>query len=258
MPLPTALCKITRMPTDVINTSPINVRDDLTSALTKAWSEIAQVGAWLSAEQRLAIAKEARHAWQCKLCQHRKEALSPYAIDGEHDHLAVLPEAWVEAVHRIVTDSGRITESWYDSMIAAGILEDEFIELLSLATIVTCTDTFMRGIGVEQTPLPTTAAPGTPARKRPSGVKIGPGWTPTVAPEDAGPELGNFYDIGHQFIRRSLTLVPDELNRFWNLMNPLYLANPGVTELEGIDRAISRAQIEFTATRVSKYLDCFY
>lgn len=80
----------------------------------------------------------------------------------------------------------------------------------------------------------------------------------TVAPEDVGPELGNFYDRGHQYIRRSLTLVPDELNRFWHLMDPLYMANPAVNELEGIERGISRAQIEFVATRVSAYLDCFY
>jgi hypothetical protein len=243
---------------DVFDHSPFLIRDDLKSAINKACSEVGQVGAWLSGEQRLAIAGEARHAWGCKLCQRRKEALSPYAIDGEHDHLGVLPEIWVEAVHRIVTDSGRITESWYDSMIVADIVEDEFIELLSLTTMLTCIDTFTRGIGIESIALPTTADSTEPTRKRPGGVKIGPGWAPTVAPEDAGPELGNFYDIGHQFIRRSLTLVPDELNRFWNLMDPLYMANPGVNELEGIDRAISRAQMEFVATRVSKYLDCFY
>ncbi|MBT7950468.1 MAG: hypothetical protein HN764_02480 [Gammaproteobacteria bacterium] len=243
---------------DVLDNSPFLIRDDLKSAINKACSEVGQVGAWLSGEQRLAIANEARHAWECKLCQRRKEALSPYAIDGDHDHLGALPEAWVEAVHRIVTDSGRITESWYDSMIAAGIIEDEFIELLSLSTMLTCIDTFTRGIGIESIALPTAADSTEPVRKRPGGVKTGPGWAPTVAPEDAGPELGNFYDIGHQFIRRSLTLVPDELNRFWNLMDPFYMANPGVNELEGIDRAISRAQIEFVATRVSKYLDCFY
>lgn len=246
------------MHTEVLDTSPIAVRDDLKSALTLTWSEVAQVGAWLSGEQRLAIASEARHAWACKLCQRRKEALSPYAIDGVHDHLGELADAWVEAVHRIVTDSGRITESWYDSMIAAGIVEDEFIELLSLATIVTCADTFMRGIGLASIPLPTTAGHGTPARTRPGGVKIGPGWAPTVAPADAGSELGDFYDIGPQFIRRALTLVPAELNRFWQLMNRFYMENPGVNELEGIDRAISRAQMEFVATRVSMYLDCFY
>ena len=132
----------------MINTSPLTVRDDLKSALTQAWSEVAQIGAWLSGEQRLAIANEARNAWQCKLCQRRKESLSPYTVKGDHEHLGALPDAWIEAVHRIVTDSGRITESWYDSTIVAGITEDEFIELLSLVTIVTGADTFMHGIGL--------------------------------------------------------------------------------------------------------------
>ena len=246
------------MSTEPVDTSPLPVRDDLKAALNRAWQQMAQTGAWLTGEQRLAIAKEARQAWNCRLCLRRKEALSPYAIDGEHDHLGILPETWVEAVHRIVTDSGRITGSWYRETINAGISEDEFMELLSVATMVTCMDTFIRGIGLEPIPLPTATEQGTPARRRPSGVKTGPGWAPTVAPEDVGPELKDFYKNGPQYIRRALTLVPEELDRFWDLMNPLYMANPAVEELQGIERAISRAQIEFIATRTSAYLDCFY
>lgn len=246
------------MTVDVLNDSPFSIRDDLRSAINTAWSEISEEGAWLSGEQRLAVAREARFAWGCNLCQQRKEALSPYAIKGEHDQLGELPGNWIEAIHRIVTDSGRITESWYHSTIAAGILEDEFIELLSLTTMVTCVDTFVRGIGLKPLTLPDSASTAEPARKRPGGVETGPGWAPTISPEMAGPELGNYYDNGHQYIRRSLTLVPEELRRFWNLMNALYMANPAVVELEGVDRGISRGQIEFVATRVSAYLDCFY
>ncbi|NKB38393.1 MAG: hypothetical protein GKR93_14720 [Gammaproteobacteria bacterium] len=246
------------MSIEELNRAPYPIREDLKTALAVAVNEVAQVGAWLSGDQRLAVANEARHAWDCKLCQHRKEALSPYAIEGEHDHHGDLPEPWVEAVHRIVTDSGRITESWYESMIVAGIIEDELIEILSLTTMVTCMDTFTNGIGMKPLALPESADQNLPARKRPEGAKRGPGWALTVGPDDAGPEFGNFYDTGHQFIRRSLTLVPDELNRFWNLMNPLYMANPAMNELDDIERAISRAQIEYVATRVSAYLDCFY
>ena len=243
----------------MIDTSPLAVRDDLKSALTQAWSEVAQTGAWLSGEQRLAIANEARNAWQCKLCKRRKEALSPYTIEGDHEHLGALPDAWIEAVHRIVTDSGRITESWYDSIIAAGIIEDEFIELLSLVTIVTGADTFMRGIGLPPLVLPATGEQGTAPRRRPGGVKTGPGWAPTVAPEDAGPELGDFYETGPAaYIRRALTLVPGEAARFWPLSNQLYLSNPLRVELKGVERALTRAQMEFIATRTSAYLDCFY
>ena len=234
------------------------MRGDLKSALSRAWLEVPRTGGWLTGEQRLAVAIEARRAWACKFCQRRRQALSPYGSEGSHDSVSGLPEGWVEIIHRIVTDSGRIIEGWYDSVIASGILEDEYIEILSLTTIVTCIDTFTRAIGSEELMLPDTAEPGEPGRRRPRGVEVGPGWAPTVSPRNAGSEFGNFYDYGHQFIRRSFTLVPDELNRFWRLMNSLYMANPNVTELEGVERAISRAQIEFVATRVSAYLDCFY
>ena len=157
-----------------------------------------------------------------------------------------------------MADPGRITEGWYASMILAGVLEDEYIEILSVATIVTCVDVFTLGMGAEQVSLPDSAEAGKLARSRPVGVAIGPGWSPTVSPEDAGPELDDFYDHGHLYIRRSLTLVPDELNRFWRLMNSLCMANPAVNELVGVERSISRAQIEFIATRVSAHLDCFY
>ena len=44
----------------------------------------------------------------------------------------------------------------------------------------------------------------------------------------------------------------------WDLMLPLYIQDPTVVELEGQDRAISRAQIEFLAARTSALHDCFY
>ncbi len=241
-----------------LDDSRLPIRDDLKVSIETAWSQIPQTGAWLSGQQRLGVVAEARQAWLCELCQRRKASLSPYVTEGAHDSLDQLPPTWVEVIHRIVTDPGRITESWYESVIGAGVLEDEYIEILSLATIVTCIDTFTDALGMERWSLPESAESGSPECRRPLGAAVGPGWALTVSPDAAGPELGNFYDHGHQYIRRSLTLVPDELNRFWSLMNSLYMANPAVDELEGVDRAISRAQIEFIATRVSAYLDCFY
>ena len=242
---------------NLLASSPFVIRDDLASAFNQAVAEFGQTGAWLDGAQRIAVANEARYAWDCALCKRRKEALSPYAIDGEHDHLGVLPDRWVEAVHRIATDSGRITEKWYDSVVPNELTEDEFIEVLSVTTLISCCDVFTRGIGITPAELPAASA-GTPARQRPTGFKLGPGWAPTVAPEDVGPELEGFYDNGPQFIRRSLTLVPKELQRFWELMNAFYMHNPAVVELEGVDRGISRAQMEFLAARVSALLDCFY
>ncbi len=52
--------------------------------------------------------------------------------------------------------------------------------------------------------------------------------------------------------------MPAETRRIWNLLNRLYLEDPRVHELDGIERAIDRAQIEFLAARASALLGCYY
>ena len=63
------------------------VRAGLDRELKRAWQRLAAPGTWWSGEQRLAIAREARHASFCALCAQRREALSPFAINGHHDSL---------------------------------------------------------------------------------------------------------------------------------------------------------------------------
>ena len=237
--------------------APLTIREDLLSALARTWGRLAEPGAWLDGAQRIAIAAEARNAWTCALCRDRKAALSPNAVTGSHDTIGAVPAPWLEVVHRVVTDSGRLTGRWYDEARDAGILEDEFVEIVSVAVLVTTVDAFTRGIGMAPPALPVALA-GAPARTRPSTAKPGPGWVATIAPEDAGPEAADIYRDGAQHIRRALTLVPEEARRFWDLMYPLYLSDPAMRELEREDRAISRAQIELLAARVSALLGCFY
>lgn len=232
-------------------------RGGLAEASDSAACELSRSGSWLDGNQRAAIAGEARNAWDCRLCQDRKEALSPYMVDGVHDQHGTLPSAWVEAIHRIVTDSGRITGAWYESIIGEDLCEDEFIELLSVTCITTSLDVLARACGSDPFKI-AEPLPGVPPRERPGGARPGPGWASTVAPEEAGPELGDFYDLGPFYIRRALTLVPEEANRFWNLMNELYLPDPAAEGLGNVQRGLTRAQIEFLAARVSALLGCYY
>ena len=233
------------------------IRDDLAVALESSWGALSGPGAWLDGKQRSAVVDEVRGAWDCALCRRRKEALSPYVIQSEHDQQRKLPASWVEVIHKVVTDNGRITHAWYDSVIGDDLLEDEFIELLGVSTAVCGIDAFCRGVGIDA-PASLPANPGEPTRVRPAGARPGPGWAWTIAPEDAGPELGNFYDNGPYYIRRALTLVPAELHRFWMMMDAMYLPDPGVEGLGKFQRGISRAQIEFLAARVSALLGCYY
>lgn len=238
--------------------APVAIRPEAVAALGVALEELGGTGDWLDGSQRRAIAAEARNAWDCAICRQRKDALSPYAVDGDHDHLGELPEAWVDIVHRVVTDSGRLTQSWLKGHLESGIDENEYVEMASVAIITTVIDAFALGIGMEPPDLP-GARPGTPVREHRADAQPGPGWVSTIAPEDAAPDFAPFYDNdSHFYIRRSLTLRPEETGRFWALMNPLYMEDPRVHELDGLTRGISRAQIEFLASRASMLLGCYY
>ena len=109
--------------------SPPAIREDLVAALERAWQRIADPGTWWSGTQRIAIAAETRNAPQCGLCQQRKSSLSPFAITGEHDVAGKLPGAVVEVVHRVRTDSGRLTRSWYEDVLASGLSDAQYVEM---------------------------------------------------------------------------------------------------------------------------------
>ncbi len=213
--------------------APVGLRSDRSQALGRAWTWLAGSGSWLDCSQRLAVAAEARHAWGCGLCQQRQAALSPYAITGHHDDLGHLPPAWVEVVHRVVTDAGRLSERWFREALAAGMEEDEFVEIICVVVLTVTVDAFALGIGMPTLALP-VATPGTPPRSRPPTAKPGPGWVATIAPQDAGPDFADFYaNDSHFYIRRSLTLVPEETRRLWDLLNSLYLEDPEFTNSMG-------------------------
>ena len=99
------------------NNLPFEVRDDLGEAYRWFWERLRSPGQWWSGAERIAIAEESRLATQCSTCQRRKQALSAYGQHGECEHgnahrTATLPMKAIEAIHRIVTDQGRITQSF--------------------------------------------------------------------------------------------------------------------------------------------------
>ena len=238
--------------------TPVAIRADLRGALNRAHERLAQAGDWLDGKQRLAVLAEARHAWNCPLCRDRRAALSPYAVDGAHDQVADLPAPWVDVIHRVVTDSGRLSERWYEEAQSGGMAEDEMIEVISVAVQAVVIDCFTAGIGMVSPAMPPAEA-GSPPRQRRPDAKKGPGWASTIAPEDAAADFAAYYDNdSHFYIRRSLTLLPDETRRLWDLLNCLYMEDPRLYELDGMERHISRAQMEFLAARASALLGCYY
>src|SRR5271165_2604233 len=168
------------------------IRDDLTAAHARAWSRIARPGTWWDGTARIAIAAAARLAPSCTLCRRRKEALSPLSIESAHDGLGQLPEIVVEVAHRVRTDPGRLGERWYRSVIARGLTEGQYVEIVSVVAHTVAIDTMARGLGIDAPPLP-DPKPGSPSHYRPGGAKLGGAWVPWVEPADAGEVEAGIY-----------------------------------------------------------------
>ena len=102
--------------------SPLPLRDDLVGAHQRAWARLGAPGEWWTGAERVAIAKETRAAMDCGLCRDRRAALSPRAVTGTRTCTAAtgLPQTLVEVIHRIRTDSGRLTRAFYESALAGG------------------------------------------------------------------------------------------------------------------------------------------
>lgn len=233
------------------------MRKGLAESQARAWAAIAAPGTWLTGERRVAVAAEVRRARSCAHCAKIKTALSPN-VQGTHDTLGKLEPAEVELVHRVVSDPGRLTESWTQSVLAKGLTEGEYIEIVGLIAMVMMIDTFHRALGLPEPALPAPKA-GEPTRYTPPGAKKQAAWLALVEPEDAVPADGPMYPhprVG--YIYRALSLVPQAVRDYWPLAFEHYLPSEVIYKFDQSIRAISRPQTEVIAARVSALHQCAY
>jgi hypothetical protein len=238
-------------------TTPI-IRDDIATARENSWERLSSPGTWWSATDRLAIADETRHAIKCELCRNRKEALSPYTIDGVHDSLGALPENIVEVIHRVRTDSGRLRQAWVDGALATGLSDAEYIEIVGVVATIVALDTFDRALGLPPRALP-PAKPGEPSRHRPRGARKTIAWVATLAQENISEEDPNPYPGFEPVnIHLAMSLVPEEVAGFFELDQALYLPQAAIRDLDNEYRALTHSQIELIASRMALHNQCFY
>ncbi len=237
------------------------IRDDLTAAYERAWQHLARPGTWWDAERRLAIAAETRNALACRLCRDRADAVSPFAVDGVHDERGALPAPVVEVVHRIRTDSGRLSEAWCRQTLANGLSEMEYVETVAVISITTALDTLAKGLGIPPRTLPGPEA-GDPTRHRPAKARKALAWVATLEPEDVAeddpdPYPGKTLDLIAN-IHRAMSLVPAEVAAFFALDDVIYVPQFAMKDFSREYRAISHAQMELLAARVSLINRCTY
>ena len=237
----------------------VPVRDDFAAAHSRFWKRLASPGAWWTGAERIAIAAEVRHAWHCVLCQTRKEALTPAAVEGQHDHLGALPATAVDVIHRVVTDPGRLSRQWFEGTMAAGLSAEQYVELLGTLVSLVSIDSFCRGIGVPLHPLP-EPQPGAPSSYRPPGaVQEEAAWVPMIPVERATGAEADLYGgqtVGN--VIRAMSLVPDEVRTLYDLSTAHYLPMGQVRDPSAVVGTLNRMQMELIAGRVSALRQCFY
>ena len=234
------------------------VRDDIPAAHREAWEALARPGTWWTGAERVAIAQETRHATSCELCAARRQALQPATVAGEHASSTELPAGAIEAAHRIVTDQGRITRQWVDS-VTSDISVEQYVELAGVVVLVFSIDEFNRGLGFELEPLPEPVA-GEPSRHRPEVLESATGFVPMVALDGAvGDEADLWANVRSANVLRALTLVPNAFREWRAVAGAQYLSFPNMANFEQPpDRSLHRMQIELVAGRVSAINECFY
>ncbi len=238
--------------------SPLPVRAGLAGAQQRAWARLAEPGEWWSGAVRVAIAEETRAAMHCAYCRERKAALSPYAVTGAHEKATDLPDVLVEVVHRIRTDPGRLTRRFYADALAGGLSDAEYVETVGVMATVIAVDSFCDAMGLPRHALPAPVA-GEPRRRRPAGAKEGLAWVPTVAPEDLTDAEAGMYDgLSAVNIHRALSLVPAEVTGFFDMDSEHYLPDAQLKDFGTEYRALTHAQTEFLAGRVSAINRCVY
>jgi len=237
--------------------APVSVRDDIRAADARAWVRLARPGSWWSGEERIAIASEVRQARTCALCRERKDALSPSAVRGDHESSGKLPAAAVEVIHRIASDPGRLTRSFYQDALTAGLSDGHYVEILGTVVTVVSIDAFCLAIGAPLHPLP-DPVPGEPSHYRPASAARERAWVPMIPARDATGAESDLWPGGRTGnVIRAMSLVPDEVRGLKDLSAAYYLPLERMGDF-GFGRAINRAQIELVAGRVSALNECFY
>ena len=245
---------------ETINTlySRSNIRSDLAKAHAFVWRRLGAPGSRLTGRQKVDVVAETRSASNCVFCAERKKSPSPKWIVGNHANATDLPENWVDAIHMISTDAGRMTRSTVDKLVHEGFDEPTYVEILGTSLFALSIDAFHYALGLPLLPLPEEIS-GAPTGDVADDVDDLGAWVPVLSKRS--PLVKELWPNALRLsnVARGLSLVPAQVRDQVTLIEAQYLPLSELTSLGKLEnRAISRAQMELIAGRVSSINNCFY
>ncbi len=214
----------------------------------------ARVGTWGTAAQRTAIVATARIA----LCE---QGLQESVEDEKLTTQARLPEAAVRLARAVAVDSQNIDRKFCQDTQAQGVSEGAYVEIVALVSRLSNIDVFARGLGIPPRKLVEPDDETRPSFERPTEAVDEGFFTASVPSAPAGGALAeSLYGkspAGNIF--RAVSLVPNEARRVMSLVRQQYFGAEQLLNFHTTsDHALSRAQIELVATKVSEHNQCFY
>ena len=238
------------------------LRPDLLAAHERSWGRLARPGTWWTGAERVAIAAATRAALTCPHCRTRKAPLTAKAVSGSHSGPAGgLSEGVIDLIHRIRTDADRFGPTLFRRFVPGVLSAERFVELVGIVASVTAIDAFSAILGQPLRALP-EPLPGMPSQKRPKGAAFDQAYVPMVAPADVDAsdpdEAAMYLGRAGMYIHRALSLVPAEVVNFFDLDNVMYLPDAQLRDYGTEYRAITHAQIELLAARMSALNRCTY
>ncbi len=218
--------------------------DPIEDTLLQARDDLAAAGDWLTAEQRLEAWQHTRESRSNELDARRRQALSPNSIPDQHSAGQTLSATAIDVVHRLASDSGRLTRSWADQAMTE-LGEETYTELVGVSAIASVVDVYAVAVGEVLVEVPDAISTSEPARVRPRAVG------------EVGAWVSQSVEESRANVSRSLSLVPITDRTWRSLVDVLYSRGEEFYELEW-DRALNRAQVELLAARTTALLECFY
>lgn len=176
-------------------------------------------GTWWTGEERVAILAAARSA---------------LAGDGPVD------AAWGPIAHRVAAEAHTIDQAVVDEA-ADTIGVAPYVELVGVISKGVAIDTTIRGVGIDELPLP-ESQPGEPSRVEVPEAKKRSAFVPMNGPA---------------FPPAALSLVEAESTMLADLADTLYLSYEEMAE-QAIVKGLPRHQLEIVASRASLINECFY
>lgn len=197
-------------------------------ALTRAWADLTGVGPTLTAAERVRVIAAARRAWSGQP--------PPSGVGGP----------MIEAAYWIGRDAGGVTGEVVEDLERLGLDRFRYLEVVGVVARVANVDFFRRGLGGPPLTLPETGdgatGDGAPTGDIDPTAAITDGWVPATGP---------------LFAPASLDALPAEGRSLRALHEPMYMPMAEMGDPTYLD-ILTRAQIEYIASRTSYLNECFY